>query len=136
MDKNEFLAAFINAVVNEDDEASQAHLREYVKARSRDILNSKRSRLVESLALFEDFKRRLFEYMEDSPIQHNGDRILVNGQVVGRLAPVELNYDSEEDMARDGGINFISADGKFSKEFISVEDLYKFLAAQYLGEKQ
>lgn len=55
-----------------------------------------------------------------------GDKIIVNGKQVGRI-----QYDMED---WEGGINFISDDNTFSKEFNTAEELFKFLSQRFLGE--
>ena len=72
--------------------------------------------------------REMFEDDIESPIKILRDSsVVVNGKRVG-----VVQTDLEDP---DSGIDFITDDGKFSKEFIDVDALFKFLRERYLGEK-
>lgn len=58
-------------------------------------------------------------------IDLQGDKILIRGKVVGRT------FVDDDDI--DGGVNFVSSDGKFSKEFNTVEELFRYVVINFLG---
>lgn len=66
------------------------------------------------------------KHKEESPLRMEGDKILVNNKQVGHIT-----YDIED---FEGGINFVSEDGTFSKEFNSAEELFSFLSTKFLGD--
>lgn len=125
MDKT-VLTDFINKVASNDYDAAKALFADYCNAKAKSIATDKA--VMERLENFSGFKRTLREFgNDDAPIRLDGDNILVNNKIVGRVH-VDLN-----DM--DGGVNFISDDGTFSKEFNTAEDLFAFLSQRFLGEK-
>lgn len=128
MDKLEHLKRFITAVATGDDATVEEAFHAYSKMKSKDILQSAKSNLLESHKKFAEFKRQLLEYIGDEPIALDGEKVLVNGKIVGRVSV------DHEDM--ESGINFTTMDGQFSKEFDDVEALFQYLHAQYLGEKR
>jgi hypothetical protein len=67
--------------------------------------------------------KHVLEFTGDSQIKLDGDDVMVSGKKVGR---VKIDHD---DMA--SGIDFISVDGKFSKEFDDMESLYSFIATRF-----
>lgn len=67
--------------------------------------------------------KRILEYTGDSKIKFDGDDVLVGGKVVGQ---VKIDHDDTE-----SGINFVSSDGKMSKEFADMEALYGFLSDRF-----
>lgn len=142
MDKLTLLSNFITSIVNESSEsveAGEAAMREYIKQKSKFVLNRKNSALVEFAQKAEKFKADLLEYIQQNggehPIRLDGEKVLVNGTVVGFIKNDLPNTDDPDawEAQMNGGMNFISADGKFSKEFNDVADLFKFIATQYLG---
>ena len=97
----ESLDKFIDAVASGDTEAERAAIKDVITPKSKTVL----------------------EFIGDSAIKLDGDDVLVQGKKVGQ---VKSDADDVE-----GGINFVSAEGNFSKEFDSIEDLYKFIAQRY-----
>lgn len=63
------------------------------------------------------------EFTEDNPIKLRGDDVYVNNKLVGTVE-VDIN-----DM--DSGIDFVSVDKKYSKEFDNIEGLYTYLAKMF-----
>jgi hypothetical protein len=115
MENKEQLVDFIDAVVNEED-SNESLARESIINKTKSIIASWKKSAVLEAALREFIG-------DDSPIRLNGDDVLVNGKVVGRI---------KNDLSEmDSGINFISADGKFSKEFEDVGSLYQFLMSKF-----
>lgn len=129
MKNKEMIADFLNKVVAGDSEAAKAAFSLYCNSKAMSIGNSEK--VMEHV---EQFKTTLVEYgnaqaaktATESPLRMEGDKILVNNKMVGRI-----QYDIED---FDGGINFISDDGSFSKEFQSAEELFSFLSTKYLGD--
>lgn len=123
MDKYESLGKYIDAIINNNQEEAKAAFQSYSVNKSRELLGT-----VAPKDTLKEFKDALREFVNDdngaeSPIKLNGDDIVVNGKVVGSVQS-DLN-----DM--DGGINFVAAEGNFSKEFNSAEELYAFLMKRY-----
>lgn len=67
--------------------------------------------------------KTVLEFIGDSQIKLDGDDVMIAGKKVGM---VKIDHD---DM--DSGIDFVSADGKFSKEFNDMESLYGFLSDRF-----
>lgn len=127
MNKSELISEFINKVVSGDKEAARAAFSEYCNAKAKTIAEGDTTKLLEREEKFNTFKRQLLEFGgDDAPIQLQGDNVLINGKVVGRIVNDLEDFDA--------GINFVAADGKFSKEFNTAEDLFKYLSQQFLGE--
>ena len=127
MDKLENLKRFITAIATGDDTVVEEAFRAYSKTKSQDILKRDKRNILESMKRMQGIMAQLLEFSGDNSIQLevNGN-VLIKGKLVGRVS-VDL-----EDM--DSGINFTSADGRFSKEFEDNEELFKYLSAQYAGE--
>jgi hypothetical protein len=122
MKNSELIATFLNNVVSGDAEAAKAAFSAYCNHKAKTIGNS--TKIMERV---EQFKSTLLEFGNDEvPLRLEGDKVLVNNKPVGRI-----QYDMDD---FDGGINFISDDGKFSKEFHSAEDLFSYLSQQFLGD--
>jgi len=121
----EYLNKFIDGVIkNEnDDMAASAHQFsvEKVKAIIAEFKNDKVKKLHESIQrVLLEYNDKTGMHMEMEP--HTGI-ITVNGKQVGKVV---TNMDDFE-----SGINFVSMDGNFSKEFNTTEDLSKFLYTTY-----
>lgn len=121
----EYLNKFIDGVIkNEnDDMAASAHQFsvEKVKAITAEFKNDKVKKLHESIQrVLLEYNDKTGMHMEMEP--HTGI-ITVNGKQVGKVV---TNMDDFE-----SGINFVSMDGNFSKEFNTTEDLSKFLYTTY-----
>lgn len=120
MTSKELIAAFINKVVEGDPTAKQA-FSAYCDAKAIELKEAAQKKVV-----FESFKNNLMESLGGSPISMDGDFITVNGKRVGRVETDMNDFDS--------GINFISVEGDFSKEFNTAEELFTFISTKYLGE--
>ena len=129
MDNKEQLYKFVDAIINDDLEAAKLSFHSFSVDKTKTILGLQQSAPIEPTVseaeeIFEGFKQKLVEFIgDDSPIRLDGDYVLVKGKKVGMLKN-DLN-----DL--DSGINFVTLDGSFSKEFDSAEDLYKFLMQRY-----
>jgi hypothetical protein len=126
--EKEQLYKFVDAIINDDIEAAKIAFHNFSVEKTKTILGLQQSEadepVTESEKIFEEFKQQLVEFIgNDSPIRLDGDYVLVKGKKVG-LIKNDLN-----DI--DSGINFVTLDGSFSKEFNSAEDLYKFLMQRY-----
>lgn len=122
MKNSELIATFLNNVVSGDAEAAKAAFSAYCNNKAKAIGNS--AKIVEHV---EQFKKTLLEFGNDeTPLRMEGDKIIVNNKMVGRI-----QYDVDD---WEGGINFISDDGTFSKEFNSAEELFSFLSKKFLGD--
>lgn len=62
----------------------------------------------------------------EEPLRMEGDKIFINNKVIGRVHVDMDDFDS--------GIDFVSADGSFSKEFHTAEELFAFISKKFLGE--
>lgn len=120
----EYLNKFIDGVIkNENDDMASAHQFsvEKVKAIIAEFKNDKVKKLHESIQrVLLEYNDKTGMHMEMEP--HTGI-ITVNGKQVGKVV---TNMDDFE-----SGINFVSMDGNFSKEFNTTEDLSKFLYTTY-----
>ena len=97
----ESLEKFVDAVASGDEEKQREVIKEYINQKSKKVL----------------------EFTGDSAIKLDGDDVLVHGKKVGQVKSDASDMDS--------GINFVSADGKFSKEFDDVESLYGFISDRF-----
>ena len=128
MDKKEQLNAMIDGIINNDEEAAKAAFSPYIQSKTRDILGYQQpSTEVVDEPIQESAQvialREMLDAQADFPVRLNGDDVVVDGKVVGAVRTDMTDFDA--------GIEFIEAGGNFSKEFISVEDLYKFLVDKY-----
>lgn len=122
MKNSELIADFLNKVVSGDAEAAKAAFSVYCNNKAKAIGNSEK--IMEHV---EQFKKTLLEFGNDeTPLRMEGDKILVNNKLVGRI-----QYDMDD---WEGGINFVSDDGSFSKEFSSAEELFSYLSKKFLGD--
>lgn len=121
MGNRDLITTFLNSIVNNDEDAAKAAFSQYCNDKAKVM-----GRTEKIMERFDNFKVSLLEYSVDEPIHMEGDKILVNNKLVGHVK-VDLS-----DM--DSGIDFVSDDGTFSKEFNTAEDLFSFLAQRYLGE--
>lgn len=125
MDRKEQLRAVIDNIIKGDGEAASAAFAPYVHAKTRDVLGYAHP-TPNAEEVKEAFYKKLNEYIDlqdESPIQFQGDRVMVNGKQVGVIQSDPTDWDS--------GINFIEEGGRFSKEFDRLEDLYDFLIKKY-----
>lgn len=123
MKNSELIADFLNKVVSGDSEAAKEAFSLYCNNKAKAIGNSEK--IMERV---EEFKKTLLEFDNDeTPLRMEGDKILVHNKLVGRI-----QYDMND---FDGGINFVSDDGTFSKEFHSADELFSYLSKKFLGEE-
>ncbi len=129
MDNKEQLYKFVDAIISDDKEAAKVAFHNFSVDKTKTILGLQQTAeptptVSEAEEIFEAFKQRLVEFIgDDSPIRLEGDYVLVKGKKVGMVK------NDLDDL--DSGINFVTLDGSFSKEFDSAEDLYKFLMQRY-----
>lgn len=98
----EALGDFIDAVALEDDDAERSSYKSsYIGEKAKTIL----------------------EFNKNSKIQLDGNDVMVGGKKVGTIKSDVKDMES--------GINFVSDDGKFSKEFDDVESLYGFISDRF-----
>lgn len=152
MKHSEIISTFVTNVLTGDSEAARAAFSAYCNDKAKSI--GQERKLNERL---ESLKVALLEYgvnynaqtvsghggrvtsgqptpaatkttstKAEPDLSMEGDKIIVNGKQVGRI-----QYDMDD---WEGGINFISDDNTFSKEFSSAEELFKFLSQRFLGE--
>lgn len=119
---SENLKKFINLVVKNAVEPSD-ELNESIENEYGDFLKEVMRNTVTKMRINRLIESELNERMGDSAVKLNGDDVLVNGKVVGRI-----QYDLND---FDSGINFISEDGAFSKEFATLEDFYAFINMRF-----
>lgn len=67
--------------------------------------------------------KNILEFVGNSKIKLDGDDVMVGDKKVGT---VKVDHDDME-----SGINFVSDDGKFSKEFEDMQGLYSFLSSKF-----
>ena len=152
MKHSEIISTFVTNVLTGDSEAARAAFSAYCNDKAKSI--GQERKLNERL---ESLKVALLEYgvnynaqtvsghggrvtsgqptpaatkmtstKAEPDLSMEGDKIIVNGKQVGRI-----QYDMED---WEGGINFISDDNTFSKEFNTAEELFSFLSKRFLGE--
>lgn len=110
MKNNELIKEFTDKIIN-NDETSNDSIRQIIINKTKELVNS--------------WKRKaVFEGVFDTgAIQLNGDDVVINGKVVGHL-----KYDLNDE---EGGLNFVSEDKRFSKEFDSAPELFAYLTRTY-----
>jgi hypothetical protein len=140
MKNAELISDFINKLVSGDAEAAKAAFSQFCSVKTKAIIGE--SAVVVEDNRFAELKTLILEFNTNAngpkPIDLQGDRILVNGKEVGRIAEIQFKKDENGVVDVEGdaeGINFISADGSFSKEFNSAEELFRFINQKFLGEE-
>jgi hypothetical protein len=126
MADKQLLYKFVDAVINGDQDTASQVLHGFSVMKSQEILGlqSSHADVTEPEPVSEAFLQQLLEFIgEDSPIRLDGDNVLVKGKKVGVIKNDLNDIDS--------GINFVTVDGTFSKEFDTAEELYKFLMQRY-----
>lgn len=118
MDKD-LVKQYISYVVANEDEKAREVFSAFCSQKARTMIETRNDRLDEC--------RKYIVENAVAPITMDGDYIVVNGKKVGRVQIDLNNFDS--------GIDFVANDENFSKEFETAEDLFKFVAQRYLGEK-
>lgn len=110
MENNDLIKEFTDKIIK-NDETSNDSIKQVIIDKTKNLVSSWKA-------------QKVFEgVFSGSPIELNGDDVLVNKKKVGTL-----KYDYND---FDGGINFISEDGRFSKEFEKLQDLYAYLMQTY-----
>lgn len=104
--ENNLIKEFTDKIINNDDTSNDT-MRQIIINKTKELVNSWKKK-----AVFEGI-------FDDGAIKLNGDDVVINGKVVGHL-----KYDLEDEA---GGLNFVSEDKRFSKEFDSLEDFYSYL---------
>lgn len=110
MENNDLIKEFTDKIIN-NDESSNDLIKQIIINKTKGLVDAwKRQKVFESV-------------FGTGPIQLNGDDVVVNGKVVGHL-----KYDLND---MEGGLNFESADKRFSKEFSSLEEMYSYLTKTF-----
>lgn len=110
MENNDLIKEFTDKIIN-NDESSSDLIKQIIINKTKGLVDAwKRQKVFESV-------------FGTGPIQLNGDDVVVNGKVIGHL-----KYDLND---MEGGLNFESADKRFSKEFSSLEEMYSYLTKTY-----
>lgn len=110
MENNDLIKEFTDKIIT-NDETSNDSIKQVIINKTKELVNTWK-------------RQEMFEGVFDKgAIQLNGDDVLINGKKVG-----ELKYDLS-DMA--GGLNFVSEDRRFSKEFPDIKSLYRYLMQTY-----
>lgn len=113
MENNDLIKEFTDKIIKADDTSDL--IKQIIVNKTKDLIQGwKAQKIVEGV-------------FDDSAIKLNGDDILINGKLVGHL-----KYDLND---MNGGVNFVSADGRMSKEFEGLQDLYGYLM-QTFGVKE
>lgn len=97
----ESLEQLVDAVANGDEETEANLKKDIIKEKTKSVL----------------------EFIGDSKIKLDGDDVMIAGKKVG-----EIKSDASD---MESGISFVSDDGKFSKEFNTINELYSFLSDRY-----
>lgn len=123
MDK-ELIAKYVDSVANGQPDPSA--FKSISVAKIQEILSARRLEANVS-AVKESYNRLLTEFGHDVnnrgiDIAHDGT-IKIGGKVVGKVVTDMSDFNS--------GINFVSADGRFSKEFDTIEQLNAFLVKSF-----
>ena len=108
MENRDLIKEFTDKIIKADD-TSYDNIKQVIINKTKDLVNK--------------WKSQVNEFIGDGAIKLNGDDVLVNNKVVGHL-----KYDLND---MNGGINFVSSDNRFSKEFTSMEELYAYVAKTY-----
>jgi hypothetical protein len=140
VDTKQILSRMIDNLVAGNKDAVKADFAAYVQPLGKDILSNKISaKIVESFNLI---GKRLHENVgtEQEITMSQGGAVFVKGKKIGIVKAIEDSKNvngvavyGEEDFERNGmeGIQFISIDGSFSKEFETLEQLYAFISDRY-----
>lgn len=120
MDKKELLTKFINSVIANDDASAQEAIKAYSIQKTKSVLAAPSGQTKQVSENYKKFMQLLKESEYD--VSLNGDHVVVNGKVVGKIVN-QLNDDS--------AIVFISADGRVKQEFDTVEQLFQFIEQQF-----
>lgn len=127
MDRKEQITAFINAIINNDNDAASAAFSPYVQDKSREILGSPSDKQdAETVKTVTEavMQKEINDILQDSPVRiGTDDSVLVNGKRVGvvRNDPTDFS----------GPINFVEDGGKLTQDFSNTKELYDFLIDRY-----
>ena len=134
MNNSALISDFINNLVAGNADAAKT-------AFSQLCANKTKTVLAESDTRFGDFKSLLNEEYKGvvsgpKPIDLQGDKVLVHGKEVGRIAEIQFKKDENGVVDIEGdtaGIKFVPMTGK-PREFNTAEELFQFINQAYLGE--
>lgn len=121
MESSKLITDFVNNIASGDLESAKAAFSAYCNAKANNM--GKQEKINEGLAFY---REQLTERMQNNDFRLEGEKVVINGKVVGRIK-IDMN-DFES------GVDFISADGNFSKSFDTADDLFKFLSQKFLGD--
>lgn len=140
VDTKQILSSMIDNLVAGNRDAVKADFSAYSQALGKEIISNKiTAKVVEA---FNAIGKKLNENVgtEQEITMSQGGAVFVKGKKIGIVKAIEdakkvdgVAVYGEEDFERNGmeGIQFISIDGSFSKEFETLEQLYTFLADRY-----
>lgn len=140
VDTKQLLSKFIDNIVAGNNDAFKADFSAYTQSLGKEMIANKiSSKIVEA---FNALAKKLNENVgADQEIQMSqGGAVFVKGKKVGIVKSTEeakkvdgVSVYGEEDFEQNAmdGIQFISIDGSFSKEFVTLEQLYAFIADRY-----
>jgi hypothetical protein len=114
MENSSLIKEFTDKIIKNDDTSGDS---------IRDVIVNKTKSLVANWKKQAAFDAVCEGVLDDSPVKFNGNDVLINNKVIGHI-----KYDLNDEQ---GGINFISEDGKFSKEFDDVETLFRYLIQKF-----
>jgi hypothetical protein len=117
MKNKEYLSNFINGVINGNNESAQDAWKSYITTKAREMTG---------VATKEPINEWI-DIPSESRITLHGDKVFLDNKPIGYI------HNDISDI--NSGIDFISYDKKFSKEFNTLEDLYAYLNDAYVGEK-
>lgn len=128
MNKSELIGEFIKNLVDGNTEAARESFTAYCNAKAKSIREND-TKLLERIEFFNQFKKTLLEFgTEEDPIRLVGDDVIVNGKKVGHIENDLNDFEA--------GINFVSDDKSFSKEFHTAEELFQFITDRFLGDNE
>lgn len=115
MNKNEILNKFLENVIERNSESDRAAFDQFIILKAKEIVSEMRNEKSDEI--------QINEFHGDGAIKLKGDDVLVNGKRVGTI---KTNLNDME-----SGIDFVSSDGRFSKEFEDIQTLYRYIATTY-----
>lgn len=144
MDTKTLISNFIDSVINDDNDAIKSNFSQLAASKMKQgYAHGSATKLTNSIVeSFNLLSKTLHEDLNtEQPIKMSQSGIVfVKGKKVGVVKSTEDRKDAsgvsvfkDEDFDRNrmDGIEFISLDGSFSKEFETLEQLYHFLADRF-----
>lgn len=124
---SEHLNKFIDGVINSNDDDASTSAHQFALEKVKSIVAEFKAEKINKLQ--ESLQTILLEYNQKTgyniEISHAGE-VVINGTVVGKV-----EYDMSD---FESGVSFVAADGRFSKEFNTLEELMAWLGRSYGGK--